>query len=73
MDLATKLRKAVKTCGRSRYRLAQESKGELSQALLSAFLRGKTDLSVRRAGLLMKMVGLDVVPNPNPNAKSRVC
>ena len=70
MDLATKLRRAVRTCGRSRYRLAIESNGELSQALLSAFMRGVTDLSVRRAGLLMKMVGLDVVPTTN--AKSRV-
>lgn len=71
MDLATKLRRAVKTCGRSRYRLAIESDGELSQALLSAFMRNRTDLSVRRAGLLMKLVGLDVVPSTK--AKSQVC
>ena len=71
MDLAQKLRRAVKTCGRSRYRLAIESKGVLSEALLSAFMRDKTDLSVRRAGLLMQMVGLDVVPSTK--AKSQVC
>ena len=71
MDLSTKLRRAVKNCGRSRYRLAIESKGELSQALLSAFMRNRTDLSVRPAGLLIEMVGLDVVPTTK--AKSRVC
>ena len=60
MSISDTLRLAVSNCGRSRYRLAKESHGELSEQLLSGFMRHKTDLSLRRANVLMELVGLEV-------------
>lgn len=67
MSLSQELRRAMTLCGRSRYRLSQESGGQLSQQLLSAFALGKCDLSLRKADRLMKLVGLEV-----HKAKSRI-
>lgn len=66
MTLSNELRRAMSSCGRSRYRLARESAGQLSEQLLSAFALGKCDLSLRKADRLMKLVGLEV------KAKSRI-
>jgi len=68
MTLSDSLRRAMSRCGRSRYRLARQSQGELSEQLLSAFALGKCDLSLRKADRLMRLVGLEV----STKAKSRV-
>ena len=54
--LADQLRTAIKTCGRSRYALSQET--GIEQSTLSRFVNGKGGMSLDTADAIAKALGL---------------
>jgi hypothetical protein len=53
------LRNAVLECGKSRYRISLES--GVSQAVLSRFVAGKTELTISNAEKLCTAIGTELV------------
>jgi len=58
MAILDEIRKAIRTCGRSRYVLAKET--GLSQSLLCLLMSGKRNLSVEALETLARTMGYDV-------------
>ena len=61
-SIADGLRRAIKRSGMSRYRVAQLS--GISEAVLSRFASGQTDLTMENADKLCAALGLRVVLDP---------
>lgn len=57
-DLEQHLRRAILECGRSRYRLAQET--GVAEAVLSNFVNGNRSLTLRTAAKLAKALGMEL-------------
>lgn len=62
MAILDEMRKAIRTCGRSRYALAKET--GFSQAMLSCLMSGKRALSVEALEKLAAALGYDVTLRP---------
>ena len=62
MAILDEIRKAIRTCGRSRYALAKET--GLSESLLCLLMSGKRGLSVEALETLARTVGYDVTLRP---------
>ena len=52
------IRRAVKRCGKTRYRLAKET--GVDQSLLSRFVRGKSNISLNMIDKLADNIGLRI-------------
>jgi transcriptional regulator with XRE-family HTH domain len=59
------LREAIEGCGKSRYRISQES--GVSQAVLSRFVNGQTELTIANAERLCQSVGVKLVLRTTKN------
>ena len=66
-QLLKKIRKAVETSGKSRYRIARES--GLAQSQLSRLISGKRGLSLEALVRLADCLGLEVVIRPKRRRK----
>lgn len=53
------LRDAIELCGKSRYRISQES--GVSQAVLSRFINGQTELTIANAEKLCQSIGVELL------------
>jgi plasmid maintenance system antidote protein VapI len=60
--IADQLRQAIARSGKSRYRIAQESR--VAEAVLSRFVNGERDLKLDTADKLCTALGLKVVLEP---------
>lgn len=60
--IADQLRQAIKRSGKSRYRVSLDS--GISEAVLSRFVSGKSDLTLANTDKLCKALGLRVVLEP---------
>jgi transcriptional regulator with XRE-family HTH domain len=63
MAILDEIRKAIRTCGRSRYALAKET--GLSQSLLCLLMSGKRNLSVEALETLARTMGYGVTLRPH--------
>ena len=63
------LRKAIRSAGCSRYALSAET--EIAESVLSRFMSGRFDLSLRNADRLAAYFGLRLVPKRPPRKKGR--
>jgi len=63
MAILDEIRKAIRTCGRSRYALAKET--GLSESQLCLLMSGKRGLSVEALETLSRSVGYDVTLRPH--------
>ena len=61
-SIAEQLRRAIERSGMTRYRIAQLS--GISEAVLSRFANGETDLTMENADKLCAALGLRVVLEP---------
>ena len=57
LKLSDQIRNAIKTCGKSRYRIWKET--GIDQALLSHFLHRKRSLSLNTVDRLAECIGLE--------------
>lgn len=62
------IRKCIETCGKTRYRICQES--GVSEAQLCRIMKGKT-CTVETADILLKYFGLAIVKKHKPKRKAR--
>ena len=58
-SINNQLRDAIERCGKSRYRIGLES--GVSQAVLSRFANGQTELTVGNAEKLCKSIGAELI------------
>ena len=58
LKFSEQIRRAVEGCGKTRYRLAQET--EIDESLLSRFVRGKCNLSLKLLDKLAQNIGFCV-------------
>ena len=58
--LTTQLRDAVEHCGVTRYELAKQT--NVSESVLSRFVRGQRGLTLATADRLVEQLGLELVP-----------
>jgi transcriptional regulator with XRE-family HTH domain len=63
MAILDEIRKAIRTCGRSRYALAKET--GLSESLLCLLMTGKRGLSVEALEKLAAALGCNVTLRPH--------
>jgi transcriptional regulator with XRE-family HTH domain len=61
-DIADQLRQAIERSGKSRYRISQDS--GISEAVLSRFANGQTDLTLANTDKLCAALGLSLVLIP---------
>jgi hypothetical protein len=62
------IRKQIQTCGKSRYRICQDT--GLEQAALCRIMQGKT-CTVETADILLKYFGLAIVKKHKPKRKTK--
>jgi transcriptional regulator with XRE-family HTH domain len=68
-SIANELRRAIKRSGMTRYRVAQLS--GISEAVLSRFVNGQTDLTMENADKLCAALGLRVALEPKGKRRSK--
>jgi DNA-binding phage protein len=67
--LSDQLREAVRRCGKSRYRISQET--GITQAQLSRFVNGHADLALATIDKLIECLGLKIKIDNKASSKKR--
>jgi len=62
MDVLDNIRKAIKECGKSRYRIAKDL--NLNESHLSKFMRGDAGFGVDRLMELVDYLGMELIVRP---------
>jgi DNA-binding phage protein len=65
--IAEQLQEAIRDCGKSRYRLSQET--GIDQSVLCRFLQGKSSLTLSSVDKVLNTLGLEVVIKPRNTRK----
>jgi len=58
MKLSEQIRRAIESCGKTRYRIAKET--GISESMLSCFMHGTANLSMDALDRLAEYIGLTV-------------
>ncbi len=58
LKFSEQIRRAIESCGKTRYRLAKET--GIDESLLSRFVRGKSNLSLKLVDKLAQNIGFSV-------------
>ncbi len=61
-ELLDRLRQAIRECGKTRYRLAQETR--IAESALSRLMSGERGLSIDAAERLAEALGLQIIVRP---------
>ena len=69
MTVSETLRRAVETCGKTRYRIAQET--GINESTLSRFVASGRALSMENSDLLCEYLGLELKPKRRKARKGR--
>jgi transcriptional regulator with XRE-family HTH domain len=67
--ISDQLREAIKTCGKTRYQISQES--GIDEAALSKFMNEKVGLSLPTIDKLCECIGAELVIGPGRVARSK--